>query len=135
MFRVLVPVLLFAMALDWKYMHADYSGLRTQPIISHTHCGIQSNQLHLLQHLYKCDSLAATSHVQELSQPTINGMLVAGQRVQDSGDTQEKIVKYGLLNSYFMTQFLEHLLWYTNVTVYAMTLVYILFLRKTVYDI
>jgi hypothetical protein len=29
MFRVLVPVMLFAMLVDWKYMHEDNSGLRT----------------------------------------------------------------------------------------------------------
>lgn len=34
-----------------------------------------------------------------------------------------------------MQEFIEQILWYLNVTVYAMTIVYILFLRKTVYDI
>lgn len=81
MFRVLIPVLLFAMLMDWKYMHTDSSPLQSQPVISHTHCGIQTNQLQILQSLYKCDALTSSNQIHKVSEPFINGMLVAGKRI------------------------------------------------------
>lgn len=62
-------------------------------------------------------------------------MLISGNHQDDLQATQEKVAQYGLLNVQFMAELFEQILWYANVTVYAMTIVYILFLRKTVYDI
>jgi hypothetical protein len=61
-------------------------------------------------------------------------MLIAGQKMPlDLSIIQERLAMFGLLNPHFMIEFTEQLLWYANVTVYAMTIVYILFLRKTIY--
>lgn len=135
MFRVIIPVLLFLIVLDWKYMHTDSNPLATNPVISHTHCGIQTNHLHILENLYQCSSATPTTHIHEASTPFLNGMLISGNHEDNLQATQEKVAQYGLLNVQFMTELFEQILWYANVTVYTMTIVYILFLRKTVFDI
>jgi hypothetical protein len=103
------------------------------PTISYTHCGFNANKLKALEELYKCDIHAPNTIMHKMSQPFANGVLVAGERIEDLSVTQERLGIYGVLNPRFMAEFMEQLLWYNNVTVYAMTIIFILFLRKTVY--
>ena len=49
--------------------------------------------------------------------------------------TQQRALKYGIFNNRFIIETLEILLWYFNILLYGLTVVYILFLRKTVYDL
>jgi hypothetical protein len=48
---------------------------------------------------------------------------------------QKTVLKYGVLKTTFMVEFFELLLWYGNLTIYSLSVVYILVLRKTVYQI
>ena len=43
--------------------------------------------------------------------------------------------KYGLLSNRLMVVILEELLWYNSIGLFGMTIVYVLFLRKAVYEI
>lgn len=45
------------------------------------------------------------------------------------------MTKYGLIYAEFIQEILSNLIWYYSVSLFGMTVVYILFLRKTVYDI
>jgi hypothetical protein len=46
---------------------------------------------------------------------------------------QDKFLKYGILNKDFFSEISEMLLWYQGITMYVATVIYMLFLRKTVY--
>lgn len=49
--------------------------------------------------------------------------------------SQEMMSKYGLLSNNLMVVMLEELLWYNSIGMFGMTIVYVLFLRKAVYEI
>ena len=56
---------------------------------------------------------------------------------QDMGTTriQQNMIKYSILTKGIMLEFSENLFWYTSISIYMMTVLYILFLRKTVFDL
>ena len=62
-------------------------------------------------------------------------MIIAPKFASGLDETKGRIAKYGILNLNFVTESVELMLWYFNVSLYTLTVVYILFLRKTVYDI
>lgn len=63
----------------------------------------------------------------------VSGVVVGQAGRQPPLELQQKVLRYGLIKKEFMIEFAEMLLWYSNITLYAMTVVYVLFLRKAVY--
>lgn len=48
LFRVIVPLILFMVLMDWKYLHANDRPLEGPPVIAQSHCGVQTSHLNIL---------------------------------------------------------------------------------------
>ena len=91
-------------------------------------------ELLILYNLYKCEGEFPKLNLYDHSSYNVNGGVVGNDNTKLL-KTEEKFQKYGILQNNFMTLFFEELLWYNCITLFGMTIVYILFLRKAVYDI
>jgi hypothetical protein len=83
--------------------------------------------------LYKCPINASTSKLEEKF--FLSGIIESIPKNLLSNVVQSNIQKYGLVTKEIMIEFWEQLFWYSSLSIYLMTVFYILFLRKTVYDI
>ena len=134
MFRIMLPLFLFIMVVDWKYLHSETDLLQGPPVVGETHCALMKNELLILYNLYKCEGEFPKLNLYDHSSYNVNGGVVGNDNTKLL-KTEEKFQKYGILQNNFMTLFFEELLWYNCITLFGMTIVYILFLRKAVYDI
>lgn len=132
-------ILLFVMVINCKYLNPHVCVQNQQHnTIDHLHydldisCVIHTDQLTILENVYKCNYIPSSGNLQE--KVFMNGAIET--RVEEPGvGVEERIKKYGFLNNAIIVEILELLLWYSMVTLHALTVVYILFLRKTVYEI
>lgn len=133
MLRVIIPLILFLIIIDARYIQATVSP--STPIITETHCGIDSDEIGILENLYKCETGVSSSQLHQLSRPFVNGVMVGASLVDSSEATKDRISRYGLVSKGMVGECVELLLWYSGVSLFAMTVIYILFLRKTVYEL
>ncbi len=93
-------------------------------------------ELGLIENLYKCP--IKSYREMEVEQNLVWGSMVSGvikgqNTMQPPLVLQERVVEWGLLKKSMMVEVSELLLWYSSITVYGMTVLYVLFLRKTIY--
>ena len=133
MLRALIPLLLFLLIIHSKYLHPS-NPLPTEaseivnPALA---CPFNTNQLEALEGLYSCQSEVTTT-----SQEWLIGGVLSTQTAQANSDQPLKnIEEWGLLTPKVLTLFYEQLFWYFSISLYLMTVGYILLLRKTVYEL
>lgn len=95
-----------------------------------TSCGLIKDPVLTLRQLYRCP---ANTHLQ-FEQAGLNGWQLA---IVDNSimGIANRVSAYGLFASPFEAAVAEHVLWYFLLCRYLLTLLYILFLRKTVLDL
>lgn len=93
-----------------------------QAVVGDTVCGVEGNKMAVLEGLYQC------RYAQEVA-PHINGGLLNTPEL-----SAPQLEKYSLLTPPLMTAFISQILWYYCLGLYIQTVIYILFLRKAVYD-
>ena len=76
-----------------------------------------------------------TTILHDISQEFSNGVIIAPRFTEGLEGIKARVAKWGLVGPSLLAQVVEFALWYLGVGLYGMTVVYILFLRKTVYDI
>lgn len=146
MTRFILPVLFFMLVLNWKYLAVD-SDLETKATLKgsetifrpEVECDFTSDQFTSFKNLYRC--LMKTVGIENEQEKSLVVYNTVSSSIKGLPDTispsllQKTILKYGFLKRSFMVELSELLLWYGNLTIYALTVVYIVFLRKTVYEI
>ena len=48
MFRIMLPLFLCIMVIDWKYLHAEADPFVSSPVIGETHCALMQNEMLIL---------------------------------------------------------------------------------------
>lgn len=126
------------LVLTWQYLFLESEGMgsvvKENTVNTDISCSIQTNHLEVLENLYKCP-VNTTLPSNDEQKFMLNGMLETIP--QDMGTTriQQNMIKYSILTKGIMLEFSDNLFWYTSISIYMMTVLYILFLRKTVFDL
>jgi hypothetical protein len=139
--RILVPVLIFLLVVTWKYLFyevdmvgAGGAGLGARGINADIECRVSGDQLDILENLYRCSSnftVPAETEVRYF----LSGVIESIPANLPQNQIQDNMQKYSVLTRDIMVEFFEQLFWYSSVSIYITTVIYILFLRKTVYEL
>jgi hypothetical protein len=135
--RLLVPLLAFLLVVNWKYLVFEESivsqPLTERPLNADIECPINTDQLLILENLYRCP-VNAVVHSNE-HRFFLSGSIETIPANLPAPRLQENMQKYAILDQDIMVEISEQFFWYSGLTIYLMTVSYILFLRKTVYDL
>jgi hypothetical protein len=93
-------------------------------------CGLIKDPVLTLRQLYRCPANPAL----QFEKAGLNGWELASVDSSVLG-IAARVSAYGLFNSRFEAALAEELLWYYLLSRFILTIVYILFLRKTVLDL